>query len=191
MIWNVCGEKLLSRAPIDSTCLSDNVRAESRFCSEMICSFCSAIVVCCNSIVDCCLELITSSNEKSSTLQSVSMMTPQMTSLVAISRTESGPPSQTIPAPTAIVPSTAPPNKYIWTHNAIRSVTNAVNVSVHILPGSLVVYLETEGEMIVSLYFCFLGSSTILRSPLELFLQAYITLIEVPIIISRIPDEMI
>jgi hypothetical protein len=29
--------------------------------------------------------------------------------------------------------------------------------------------------MIVSLYFCFLGSSTTLRSPLELFLQAYIT----------------
>jgi hypothetical protein len=126
MIWYVCGENHMTRPAIRDICSSESERAANRFCSEMICKFYCAIV-------DCCEEL-PSSNAKSNTLQSVSITTPQITSRLAISRTESGPPSQTIPAPTAIVPNTAPPSRYIWTKSATRSVTNVVNISVHILP---------------------------------------------------------
>ena len=102
-------------------------------------------------IFDCCTELIPSSTVNSAKLQSVSATIPHNTNRSATLRTSSGPCSQTMPKPMAMVASASPSNKFQRIADEICSLLASVlNIAVHIAPLLLVfgVFLWATFELI-------------------------------------------
>ncbi len=135
-----CFENLPTSVSRPYVTISNLVPAK-RFNSSEIRRSCSPVIILGASrvssvmIFDCWTSLIPPSTVNSATLKSVSATIPHSTNLSATLRTSSGPCSQTIPHPTAIVASTSPSNKFQRTADEKLSLlASASKIAVHIFP---------------------------------------------------------